>query len=144
MTDKPTVLFVCLHNANRSQVAAGYLRHLAGDRVDVLSAGPRPAERLNPTAVDVMSEEGIDIAAARPQPLTDDALEAADVVVTLGCADACPVLPGTRHEDWSLTPGGGEGLEAARTTRDQIKHRVEALVEDLLGHGVGTATPPSR
>ena len=133
MTDKPTVLFVCLHNANRSQVAAGYLRELAGDRVEVLSAGPRPADRLNPAAVEVMAEEGIDIAAARPQPLTDDALQAADVVVTLGCADACTAPPGTRHEDWSLGPGGGEGLQGARATRDEIKHRVQALAADLLG-----------
>ena len=144
MTDVPTVLFVCLHNAHRSQVAAAYLRELAGDRVQVRSAGPTPAERLNPAAVEVMAEEGIDIAGARPQALTEDAVQAADVVVTLGCADACPVLPGTRYEDWSLARPGGEELEAARVTRDEIKGRVAALVDDLLGHRPDPSAPPTR
>ena len=133
MTDTPTVLFVCRHNANRSQVAAGYLHHLAGDRIDVRSGGPEPAVDLNPTAVDVMSEEGIDISAARPRGLTEAELQAADVVVTLGCADAVTVPLGTRHEEWSLS--GGTGLDAARTTRDEIRQRVQALAGDLLGPG---------
>jgi arsenate reductase (thioredoxin) len=131
VTDKPTVLFVCFHNANRSQIAAGYLHHLAGDHVQVLSAGPQPAQHLNPGAVEAMSEDGIDISAAQPQRLTDQTLDTADVIITLGCAEDVPVQPGKRYEEWTLT-GGGEGMEAARTVRDQIRPRVENLAADLL------------
>ena len=131
MTDKSTVLFVCHHNANRSQIAAGYLEKLAGDRIEVLSAGPEPGDRLNPAAVAVMAEEGIDVSAAVPVRLTDAALEAADVVVTLGCADACPVLPDKRYEDWQLDTPAGQGIDAAREIRDQIKGRVEDLAASL-------------
>ncbi len=134
MTDKPTVLFVCLHNANRSQIAAGYLQQLAGDRVEVLSAGPHPSEQVNPAAVEVMAEDGIDISAALPRALTDEDLRAADVVVTLGCADACPVVPGPRYEEWTLAPGGGSGLEPARTVRDEVRQRVDVLAAELVGH----------
>ena len=132
MTDVPSVLFVCLHNANRSQVAAAYLRELAGDLVQVRSAGPTPAERLNPAAVEVMAEEGIDIAGARPQALTEDAVQAADVVVTLGCADACPVLPGTRYEDWVVGDPALASPEGAAAIRDDIDARVRALLTDVL------------
>ena len=131
MTNKPTVLFVCHHNANRSQIAAGYLEHFAGNRIRVLSAGPQPAPHLNPAAVQAMSEDGIDIASAQPRALTDQTVETADVVITLGCPDACPAQPGKRYEEWTLT-GGGDGIEAARTIRDQIKQRVHVLADDLL------------
>ncbi len=132
MTDKPRVLFVCVHNAGRSQMAAGYLRHLAGDRVEVLSAGSQPREELNPVAVEAMREEGIDIADAQPQVLTDEAVLASDVVVTMGCGDACPYYPGTRYEDWVLDDPAGRDLPAVRPIRDAIKQRVQALVTDLL------------
>ncbi|SDC05353.1 arsenate reductase ArsC [Nocardioides lianchengensis] len=128
---KPTVLFVCVHNAGRSQMAAGYLRHLAGDRVEVLSAGSQPADTVNPAAVAAMAEEGIDLATARPRVLTDDAVRVADVVVTMGCGDACPFFPGTRYEDWVLEDPAGQGLEAVRPIRDEIRGRVEALLVSL-------------
>lgn len=128
---KPTVLFVCVHNAGRSQMAAGYLQHLAGDRVEVLSAGSQPADRVNPVAVAAMAEEGIDILGAQPKVLTDDAVRVSDVVVTMGCGDACPFFPGTRYEDWALDDPAGQGIDAVRPIRDEIRRRVEALVAEL-------------
>ena len=128
----PSVLFVCVHNAGRSQMAAGWLRHLAGDRIEVRSAGSAPAASINPVAVEAMAEVGIDIAAHSPKILTPDAVEASDVVVTMGCGDACPFFPGTRYEDWPLDDPAGQGLPSVRLVRDEIRHRVEALVADLL------------
>jgi arsenate reductase len=128
---RPTVLFVCVHNAGRSQMAAAYLQHLAGDRVDVLSAGSAPASSVNPVAVEAMAEEGIDLTAASPKVLTDDAVRASDVVVTMGCGDACPFYPGKRYEDWKLDDPAGQGLEAVRPIRDEIRRRVEELVASL-------------
>ena len=133
MPDKPTVLFVCVHNAGRSQMAAGYLRHLAGDRVEVLSAGSQPGDQLNPVAVEAMREEGIDIAGASPKVLTPDAVRRSDVVVTMGCGDACPYYPGTRYEDWVLEDPAGQDLAAVRRIRDAVRARVEALVAELVG-----------
>jgi arsenate reductase len=129
----PTVLFVCVHNAGRSQMAAGYLRHLAGDRVVVLSAGSAPGESLNPTAVAVMAEEGIDIANEVPQLLSVDSVKASDVVITMGCGDACPVFPGKRYEDWELEDPAGQDLERVRQIRDDIRGRIETLLGELLG-----------
>lgn len=131
VTDRPSVLFVCVHNAGRSQMAAGYLKHIGGGRIDVYSAGSEPADRLNPVAVEAMREEGIDIAAAQPTVLTDAAVESADVVVTMGCGDACPFFPGKRYEDWELDDPAGQDLEAVRAIRDDIRGRVERLVEEL-------------
>ncbi len=128
----PSVLFVCVHNAGRSQMAAGYLRHLAGDRVDVLSAGSQPADRINPVAVEAMAEEGIDIAAEQPKVLTPDAVRVADVVVTMGCGDECPFFPGKRYEDWVLDDPAGQGIEAVRPIRDEIRRRVASLLTDLV------------
>ncbi|GAA1318099.1 arsenate reductase ArsC [Leucobacter albus] len=134
MTDtKPSVLFVCVHNAGRSQMAAGYLRHLAGDRVEVRSAGSMPADQINPAAVAAMLEEGIDIAAEQPKVLTDEAVEASDVVITMGCGDTCRFYPGKRYEDWVLEDPAGQGVDAVRPIRDEIKARIEALLTDLLG-----------
>ncbi len=133
MPDKPAVLFVCVHNAGRSQMAAGYLRHLAGDRVDVLSAGSAPADTINPVAIEAMAEEGIDIAGQQPKVLTDDAVRAVDVVVTMGCGDACPYFPGKRYEDWVLDDPAGQGVEAVRVIRDEIRGRVQALLAELVG-----------
>jgi Protein-tyrosine-phosphatase len=132
MTHTPTVLFVCVHNAGRSQMAAGYLRHLAGDRVRVLSAGSEPAASLNPVAVAAMAEEGIDIAAAQPTLLDADDVRASDVVVTMGCGDACPVFPGVRYEDWQLDDPAGKSLDEVRPIRDAVRARVEALVAEVL------------
>jgi protein-tyrosine-phosphatase len=132
MTDRPTVLFVCVHNAGRSQMAAGYLRHLAGDRIDVLSAGSEPADQVNRVAVAAMAEEGIDIAAAAPRVLTDDDVLESDVVVTMGCGDACRFYPGKRYEDWVLDDPAGRDLEAVRPIRDEIRRRVEHLIGELL------------
>ncbi len=132
MTHRPAVLFVCVHNAGRSQMAAGYLRHLAGDRIEVLSAGSQPADQVNPAAVAAMAEEGIGIAAATPTLLTDSAVRTADVVVTMGCGDACPFYAGKRYEDWVLDDPAGQGVEAVRPIRDEIRRRVEALVAELL------------
>jgi protein-tyrosine-phosphatase len=127
------VLFVCVHNAGRSQMAAGYLHHLAGDRVEVLSAGSQPADQLNPVAVAAMAEEGIDIASETPQLLTDSAVQEADVVVTMGCGDECPFFPGKRYEDWVLDDPAGQPLEVVRPVRDEIRLRVERLVDELIG-----------
>lgn len=133
MSAKRTVLFVCVHNAGRSQMAAGYLRQLAGDRIEVLSAGSQPANDLNPVAVAAMAEVGIDIAKNRPRVLTDEAVERSDVVVTMGCGDACAWYPGTRYEDWALDDPAGLDLAAVRPIRDEIRGRVERLIEDLTG-----------
>lgn len=134
MTDqKPSVLFVCVHNAGRSQMAAGWLRELAGDRVEVRSAGSMPAEQINPAAVAVMLEAGIDIAAEQPKVLTTGAVQASDAVITMGCGDACPFFPGKRYEDWKLDDPAGQGIESVRRIRDEIRARVETLLADLLG-----------
>jgi protein-tyrosine-phosphatase len=132
MTDKSTVLFVCIHNAGRSQMASGYLRHLAGDRIEVLSAGSAPAASINPTAVAAMAEEGIDISAEQPKILTTDAVKASDVVVTMGFGDTCPYYPGKRYEDWVLDDPAGQGIEAVRPIRDEIRRRIETLIGELL------------
>ena len=131
MTEQHTVLFVCVHNAGRSQMAAGWLRHLAGDRVEVLSAGSAPAGSINPVAVEAMAEVGIDIAGQQPKLLSDAAVQQSDVVITMGCGDACPFYPGTRYEDWALDDPAGQGIDAVRPIRDEIKGRVEALIASL-------------
>jgi arsenate reductase len=132
---RPTVLFVCVHNAGRSQMAAGFLEHLGEGRVEVLSAGSEPTDRVNPVAVAAMAEVGVDIAAATPKVLTADAVQVSDVVVTMGCGDACPFFPGTRYEDWELDDPAGQGIEEVRPIRDEIRRRVERLVEELVPHG---------
>ena len=132
MAGKPSVLFVCVHNAGRSQMAAGYLNQLSGGRIDVRSAGSEPANKINPVAVQAMAEEGIDIAAERPKILTTEAVQASDVVITMGCGDACPYYPGKRYEDWVLDDPAGQDLNHVRPIRDQIRHRVESLVNELL------------
>ncbi|NUL59365.1 arsenate reductase ArsC [Brevibacterium luteolum] len=132
MSDTPSVLFVCVHNAGRSQMAAGYLAALRGGRIEVRSAGSEPAEQLNPAAVEAMREDGVDITAASPRILTPEAVEASDVVVTMGCGDTCPIFPGKRYEDWQLADPAGLGVEAVRPIRDEIKRRVEALITELL------------
>jgi arsenate reductase (thioredoxin) len=128
----PTVLFVCVHNAGRSQMAAGFLQLLGEGRVEVLSAGSEPTDRVNPVAVAAMAEVGIDIAAATPKVLTADAVRVSDVVVTMGCGDACPFFPGTRYEDWELDDPAGQEIEAVRPIRDEIRRRVEKLVDELV------------
>ncbi|MDA1362985.1 arsenate reductase ArsC [Glycomyces luteolus] len=132
MPEKPSVLFVCVHNAGRSQMAAGWLTHLAGDRIEVRSAGSAPADQVNPTAVEAMREVGIDIAAQRPKILTVDAVEASDVCITMGCGDVCPVFPGKRYLDWTLDDPAGQGIAPVRVIRDEIKARVEGLIKELL------------
>lgn len=129
---RPTVLFVCVHNAGRSQMAAGYLQHLAGDRIEVLSAGSAPKDSVNPMAVEAMSEHGIDIAANTPKVLTVDAVKASDVVITMGCGDACPIFPGKRYEDWELDDPAGQDLSAVRVIRDDIRGRIETLIDSLV------------
>src|SRR5215218_3644399 len=131
MADKPSVLFVCVHNAGRSQMAAGYLRHLAGDTVEVRSAGSEPADRINPVAVHAMAEDGIDIADEQPKILTTEAVKTSDVVITMGCGDTCPYYPGKRYEDWVLDDPAGQDLNHVRPIRDQIRHRVESLIDQL-------------
>lgn len=128
----PSVLFVCVHNAGRSQMAAGYVRELGQGRIEVRSAGSEPADQLNPVAVEAMAEEGIDITAATPNILTPEAVKASDVVITMGCGDACPIFPGKRYEDWQLEDPAGQGIEAVRTIRDDIKARVQQLVSELF------------
>ncbi|MET8863877.1 arsenate reductase ArsC [Nonomuraea sp. NPDC004580] len=137
MADKPSVLFVCVHNAGRSQMAAGWLTHLAGDRIEVRSAGSEPAERVNPVAVEAMREVGIDITAAHPKVLTADAVKSSDVVITMGCGDACPIFPGKRYEDWKLDDPAGQGIEAVRAIRDDIRSQVVRLLGELLRDGRG-------
>ncbi len=132
MTDKPAVLFVCVHNAGRSQMAAGYLSALAGDRVDVFSAGSEPKNEINPVAIEAMAEEGIDIAGNVPKILTVDAVKQADVVITMGCGDACPIFPGKRYEDWQLDDPASQGIESVRPIRDDIKGRIEQLLTEIL------------
>jgi arsenate reductase len=132
MTRKPAVLFLCVHNAGRSQMSAGFARALAGDLLEVRSAGSEPADQVNPAAVEAMAEVGIDISGQVPQLLTYEMVEAADVVVTMGCGDVCPVLPGTTYRDWALPDPAGKGVEAVRPIRDEIRGRVQALVAELL------------
>ncbi|MEV4678579.1 MULTISPECIES: arsenate reductase ArsC [Actinomadura] len=129
---KPSVLFVCVHNAGRSQMAAAYLTHLAGDRIEVRSAGSAPADQVNPAVVEAMAEEGIDISAETPKVLTVDAVRASDVVITMGCGDTCPVFPGKRYLDWTLDDPAGQGVDAVRPIRDEIRKRIENLVSGLL------------
>lgn len=135
MTDKPSVLFVCVHNAGRSQMAAGWLRHLAGDAIDVRSAGSAPADTVNPAAVEAMREVGIDITDQTPTLLGYVTAESSDVIITMGCGEACPIFPGKRYEDWKLDAPAGRGVETVRPIRDEIRDRVRALVEELIpGH----------
>jgi protein-tyrosine-phosphatase len=131
---KPSVLFVCVHNAGRSQMAAAYLTHLAGDRIEVRSAGSAPAGQVNPAVVAAMAEEGIDISAETPKVLTADAVQASDVVITMGCGDTCPVFPGKRYLDWTLDDPAGQGVDAVRPIRDEIRERIRNLVSELLPH----------
>jgi arsenate reductase len=128
---RPSVLFVCVHNAGRSQMAAAYLTHLAGDRVEVRSAGSAPADTVNPAVVEALAEEGIDISREVPKVLTVDAVQESDVVITMGCGDVCPVFPGKRYEDWVLEDPAGQGVEAVRPIRDEIRRRIENLVADI-------------
>lgn len=128
----PSVLFVCVHNAGRSQMAAGFLRDIAGDRIEVRSAGSMPADQINPTAVAAMAELGIDITAEEPKVLTTEAVQASDVVITMGCGDACPFFPGKRYEDWKLDDPAGQGIDAVRPIRDDIRARIEQLVSELV------------
>jgi arsenate reductase (thioredoxin) len=131
VNEKPSVLFVCVHNAGRSQMAAGWLRGLAGDAVEVRSAGSLPGDRVNPAAVEAMAEVGIDISDRRPQVLTTDAVEASDVVITMGCGDACPVFPGKRYLDWQLDDPAGKGVDSVRPIRDEIEQRIRGLLAEL-------------
>ncbi|KHK98335.1 heat-shock protein HtpX [Microbacterium mangrovi] len=135
MNDKPTVLFVCVHNAGRSQMAAGFLQHLAGDRIEVLSAGSAPKDQINRVAVAAMAEEGIDIASNTPKLLTVEAVKESDAVITMGCGDACPILPGKRYEDWVLDDPAGQDADTVRRIRDEIRARVETLIGELLPAG---------
>jgi len=132
MANKPSVLFVCVHNAGRSQMAAGFLTDLGGDRVEVRSAGSIPGDQVNPSAVAAMAEVGIDISDQTPKILTTDAVQASDVVITMGCGDACPIFPGKRYLDWDLDDPAGQGVEAVRPIRDEIKSRIQALLAELL------------
>jgi arsenate reductase len=132
MTTRPSVLFVCIHNAGRSQMAAGFLRSLGGGAIEVRSAGSAPGERVNPAAVEAMAEVGIDISDQQPKLLTHEAVEASDVVITMGCGDACPIFPGISYRNWELDDPAGKGVEAVRPIRDEIKTRVQALVAELL------------
>jgi arsenate reductase (thioredoxin) len=136
---RPEVLFVCVHNAGRSQMAAGLLHDLAGDSVTVRSAGSDPADSLNPAVVEAMGELGIDLGHEFPKPLTDDAVRAADVVITMGCGDACPIYPGKRYQDWDLEDPAGKDLETVRRIRDEIAGRVRALVAELAPQSGGRA-----
>ncbi|MFD8008861.1 arsenate reductase ArsC [Streptomyces sp. NPDC058955] len=126
-----SVLFVCVHNAGRSQMAAGFLSHLAGDRVEVRSAGSLPGDRVNPAAVEAMREVGVDISTAAPKILTTEAVQASDYVITMGCGDACPVFPGKKYLDWALEDPAGKGVDAVRPIRDEIRTRIEALIEEI-------------
>ena len=132
MAETPTVLFVCVHNAGRSQMAAGFLSALAGDRIQVLSAGSEPKDQINPIAIEAMAEEGIDITGNVPKILTTDAVKASDVVITMGCGDTCPIFPGKRYEDWELEDPAGQGIESVRVIRDDIKGRIQALLAELV------------
>jgi arsenate reductase len=132
MTAKPSVLFVCVHNAGRSQMAAGFLAHLGGDAVVVRSAGSMPKDEINASAVEAMREVGVDISSQQPKILTTGAVQASDVVITMGCGDACPIFPGTRYLNWDLPDPAGLGVEAVRPIRDEIRTRVQALLKELL------------
>jgi len=132
MSSKPTILFVCVHNAGRSQMAAGYAQALGGDRVEVLSAGSEPKDQINPVAIQAMAEDGIDSASNQPKILTTDAVRDSDAVITMGCGDACPIFPGKRYEDWDLQDPAGQGIDAVRPIRDDIKARVQTLLAELL------------
>jgi len=132
MPQHPSVMFVCVHNAGRSQMAAAWLSHLAGDAIEVRSAGSAPGDQVNPAAVEAMAEVGIDITAAAPKVLTTEAVQASDVVITMGCGDACPIFPGKRYEDWELEDPAGKSVDAVRPVRDEIKNRVEELITSLL------------
>jgi arsenate reductase len=131
MADRPSVLFVCVHNAGRSQMAAGFLQTLGEGRIEVRSAGSVPGDHINPVAVQAMAEVGIDIAGEQPKKLTDEAVVASDVVITMGCGDECPYFPGKRYEDWVLDDPAGQGLDSVRPIRDEIRSRVEALIASL-------------
>ncbi|UYM25713.1 arsenate reductase ArsC [Streptomyces albus] len=131
MTDKPSVLFVCVHNAGRSQMAAAWLTHLVSDRVEVRSAGSDPGDRINPAAVEAMAEVGIDISQETPKILSVDAVKASDVCITMGCGDTCPVFPGKRYLDWKLQDPAGQGVEAVRPIRDEIKTLVQGLIAEI-------------
>jgi protein-tyrosine-phosphatase len=132
MSEKKTIMFVCVHNAGRSQMAAGFMRELGGERVEVLSAGSAPKDSINPIAVEAMLELGIDIANQKPKILTPEAVQQSDVVITMGCGDACPYYPGKRYEDWKLDDPAGQGIEPVRVIRDEIKARVEILLGEIL------------
>lgn len=132
MTEKKTILFVCVHNAGRSQMAAGFMRELGGDRVEVLSAGSAPKDSINPVAVEAMAELGIDISNQSPKILTPESVQQSDVVITMGCGDACPYYPGKRYEDWKLEDPAGQGIEPVRIIRDEIKARILALLNELF------------
>jgi len=129
--DKPSVLFLCVHNAGRSQMAAGWLKHLSGDAVEAFSGGSEPASTVNPAAIEAMAEVGIDIRTEFPKPWTDEIIRAADVVITMGCGDACPVYPGKRYEDWVLDDPAGLGVDGVRPIRDEIRGRVEKLIAGM-------------
>lgn len=132
MTDKPVVLFVCIHNAGRSQMAAGYARALSHGAVDVLSGGSEPGDQINPIAIQAMAEEGIDISAAVPQLMTTEQVRESDVVITMGCGDVCPIFPGKRYEDWELTDPKGKHIDEVRVIRDDIRGRVERLLAEII------------
>ena len=131
MTDKPSVLYVCVHNAGRSQMAAAYTLHLSGGAVEVRSAGSAPADEVNPAAVQAMLEEGIDMSAEQPKLLTTEAVKESDVVITMGCGDTCPIFPGKRYEDWELDDPAGQGVDSVRPIRDEIRRRVVELLGSL-------------
>jgi arsenate reductase len=135
MSDKPTVLFVCVHNAGRSQMAAGYLTALGHGAIEVRSAGSIPGDQVNPVAIQAMAEEGIDISTQTPKILTTESVQASDVVITMGCGDACPIFPGKRYEDWVLDDPAGKGIDTVRRVRDDIRSRVQALIGELLPAG---------
>ena len=137
MADKPSVLFVCVHNAGRSQMAAAYTYHLSGGAIEVRSAGSEPADRINPAVRDAMLEDGIDISAEKPKILTTEAVQASEVVITMGCGDTCPFFPGKRYEDWELDDPAGQGIDAIRPIRDEIKARVTDLIRSLDLEPVG-------
>ncbi|MFX0574515.1 arsenate reductase ArsC [Nocardia nepalensis] len=132
MDSKPSVLFVCVHNAGRSQMAQGFLTHLAGDDIEVRSAGSAPGDSLNPAAVEAMREVGIDITAQKPKILTPDAVESSTVVITMGCGDACPYFPGVDYRDWKLDDPAGQGIDVVRPIRNEIRSHVEQLIKELL------------
>ncbi len=131
-TKKPSVLFVCVHNAGRSQMAAAYLTSLSGGAIEVRSAGSEPADSVNPSAVAAMAEDGIDMSAETPKVLTTDAVKESDVVITMGCGDTCPIFPGKRYEDWELSDPAGQGLDAVRHIRHDIKTRIQTLIAELI------------